>query len=46
LSKDATILLVENKDTGEGNSSYYQLNDSQRKFIKTVANKEMPGWDL
>jgi mannose-6-phosphate isomerase-like protein (cupin superfamily) len=46
LSKDATILLVENKDTSEGNSSYYQLNDSQRKFIKAVANKEMPGWDL
>jgi mannose-6-phosphate isomerase-like protein (cupin superfamily) len=45
LSKDATILLVENKDTSEGNSSYYQLTDSQRKFIKEVANKEMPGCD-
>jgi len=45
LSKDATILLVENKDTGEGNSSYYELTDSQRKFIKAIANKEMPGWD-
>jgi len=44
LSKDATILLVENKDTGEGNSSYYELTESQREFIKEIANKEIPGW--
>jgi len=30
LSRDASILIVENQDTGEGNSEYFTLSDEQR----------------
>ncbi len=42
LSKDATILLVENNDTGEGNSAYYQLSKEQKQFINETVKKELP----
>ena len=42
LTKDATILLVENKDTGRENSSYYDLTIAQKAFIQETAERELP----
>jgi hypothetical protein len=33
LSRDASILIVENQDTGESNSEYCNLNEEQRRVI-------------
>jgi ureidoglycolate hydrolase len=44
LSKDATILLVENSDTGKSNSDYYYLSTEQKIFIQETAKKELPEW--
>jgi ureidoglycolate hydrolase len=33
LSRDALILIVENRDTGEGNSEFFQLTAEQRQVI-------------
>ena len=33
LSQDASILIVENRDTGEGNSEFFQLTAEQRQVI-------------
>lgn len=44
LSRDASILLVENRDTGTGNSDYAPLNAELRKFIVETAARELPTW--
>lgn len=44
LSPDATILLVENHDTGEKNSTYMALDPKQREFIRSIAREELPEW--
>ncbi len=33
LSRDASILIVENRDTGKRNSEYCNLNEEQRRVI-------------
>ena len=33
MSRDATILIVENLDTGESNSEYYQLTEMQKNKL-------------
>ena len=33
LSQDASILIVENRDTGEDNSEFFQLTPEQRQVI-------------
>lgn len=33
LSRDASILIVENRDTGEGNSEFFQLTAEQRQVV-------------
>ena len=33
LSRDASILIVENRDTGEGNSEFFRLTAEQRQVI-------------
>jgi ureidoglycolate hydrolase len=33
MSRDAAILIVENLDTGESNSEYYQLTEMQKREI-------------
>ena len=40
LSPDATILLVENRDTNSENSAYCDLTDEQREFIKKIVFDE------
>jgi hypothetical protein len=37
MSRDATILLVENGDTGEANSEYWSLTDEQKKTIRGLS---------
>ena len=33
LSRDASILIVENRDTGESNSEFFRLTEEQRQVI-------------
>ena len=44
LSGDATILLVENRDTARDNSEYCDLDERQRAFLVEVARREQPDW--
>ncbi|MEJ5225091.1 MAG: hypothetical protein WHV44_11600 [Anaerolineales bacterium] len=44
LSRDATILLVENRDTARENSSYYNLRPEQRTQLMHIAAREIPEW--
>jgi ureidoglycolate hydrolase len=39
LSQDASILLVENRDTGESNSEYFQLSAEQHGWLEEVARQ-------
>ncbi len=46
LSHDATILLVENRDTGEANTEYSLLCAVHYQLIIDTARREQPGeWD-
>jgi hypothetical protein len=46
LSHDATILLVENRDTGEANTEYSLLRSVHYQLIIDTARREQPGeWD-
>ena len=38
LSRDASVLLVENRDTGEQNSGYISLSKDQKDIIVEIAN--------
>lgn len=40
LSRDATVLLVENRDTGNENSEYSRLPPEQRRLILELAKRE------
>jgi ureidoglycolate hydrolase len=42
LSRDASVLIVENADTGEDNSEYYSLSLEQRVFLIEAVEKEAP----
>ena len=42
MSREATILLVENHDTGDANSEYVELTRDQRRQVVEVARSELP----
>ncbi|MFZ3151623.1 MAG: hypothetical protein WA116_08075 [Anaerolineaceae bacterium] len=44
LSRDATVLLVENRDTSVENSDYCDLRAEHRQYIQTAARELMPDW--
>jgi hypothetical protein len=44
LSRDATILLVENRDTARENSSYFDLLPEQSAFLVETVAREIPEW--
>jgi len=44
LSHDASVLLVENRDTGTANSDDVLLSAEQRKLIVETAARELPAW--
>jgi mannose-6-phosphate isomerase-like protein (cupin superfamily) len=39
MSQDASILIVEESDTWEGNTEYCQLNDGLRQEIRVIAGR-------
>lgn len=39
MSRDATILIVENADTGDHNSEFRSLNEAQRAFVVSEAQR-------
>lgn len=42
LSRDASILLVENQDTGKTNTDYFPLNAEYRRLLVETAARELP----
>jgi ureidoglycolate hydrolase len=44
LSRDASVLIVENADTGKHNSQFIQLQPSQRQLILETSQREQPEW--
>ena len=46
LSREASVLIVENADTGEHNSQYARLSPEQCRFIREIARREQAGcWE-
>jgi len=43
LSRDASVLIVENRDTGRHNSRYSPLQPAQRALVLETARREQPG---
>ncbi len=43
LSRDASVLLVENRDTRRENSEYIEISEDHRELIMEVARREFPG---
>ena len=44
LSRDATILLVENRDTAVENSDYLELGAQQREVVVKVSSEMIEDW--
>jgi hypothetical protein len=44
LSRDAMVLIVENRDTTFGNSPFFPLTDAQRQTIMALAQEVMADW--
>lgn len=44
LSRDASILLVENRDTGKSNTDYAPLSPELRAFLVETSRLEQPEW--
>ncbi len=44
LSRDATVLLVENRNTSKKNTEYWTLQSEHRQFIVETARREQPAW--
>jgi hypothetical protein len=44
LSRDASILLVENCDTGTANTDYWAMPAEMRQLLVETARKEQPEW--
>jgi mannose-6-phosphate isomerase-like protein (cupin superfamily) len=46
LSRDATILLVENRDTARENSTYFTISDEKSAFLVQTVQREIPEWQV
>ena len=44
LSRDGSVLIVENRNTGTENSNYFSIDPQQRNLIVTVSRREQPDW--
>ena len=44
LSRDGSVLIVENRDTSEENSDHSPLESAQRSLILETAKREQPDW--
>ena len=45
MSLDASMLIVENRDTSEQNSDYSELKPEHKALILETARRELPGGD-
>jgi ureidoglycolate hydrolase len=45
LSRDGSVLIVENRDTGTENSGYISLDLNQRRIIVETSRREQRDWD-
>ena len=41
MSREAMLLIVENADTGEANSEYWQLTQEQKQAIREIAKTDL-----
>ena len=44
LSRDGSVLIVENRNTSRENSDYASLNSEQRDLIVEIARREQSDW--
>jgi ureidoglycolate hydrolase len=44
LSRNGSVLIVENRNTGIENSNYFSINMQQRNLIVSIARREQPDW--
>jgi ureidoglycolate hydrolase len=44
LSRDGSVLIVENRNTNSENSNYSSLDPEQRSFIIEIARREQSDW--
>jgi len=44
LSRDGSVLIVENRNTSKDNSDYFPLNSEQKSLIVKVAQREQSDW--
>jgi len=44
LSRDGSVLIVENRNTSKDNSDYFPLNSEQKSLIIKVAQREQSDW--
>jgi mannose-6-phosphate isomerase-like protein (cupin superfamily) len=44
LSRDGSVLIVENQNTSKNNSDYCALNQQLKDFILESAKREQPDW--
>jgi len=44
LSRDGSVLIVENRNTSTENSSYFLIDSQQHNLIVTVSRREQPDW--
>jgi ureidoglycolate hydrolase len=45
LSRDGSVLIVENRNTGKENSHYSALNKEQRQKVVETAQREQEDWE-
>jgi hypothetical protein len=45
LSRDGSVLIVENRNTNEENSDYCPLDQEQRNLIIQISGQEIPDWE-
>ena len=45
LSRDATILLVENRDTGKENTDYIPLEPAHREHLVKISGMTIKDWE-
>ena len=44
LSRDGSVLIVENRNTSTANSNYFSIDAQQRNQIVAISRREQPDW--
>ncbi len=45
LSRDGSVLIIENRNTSRENSNYFSLDPEQRRVINETAQREQSDWE-